>query len=420
LLLAAFLRFWNLDASEFKYDEARVCSLAADSIDTGIPPVRGMGSSLGIDNPPLTIYLISLPVLLSRDPLVATGFVALLNVIGVGACYWLGKRYWGVGAGLVAATLLAASPWAVYYSRKVWAQDLLLPFVILFFALLLLWIVEGRRWALSGAVVALAALIQIHMATVAFVPLFGVVLSVTLFSHFRRREAAFLWKPLAVGGVAGFLLYLPYLAFDAFTGWSNVRSFFEMLRMPAQFYWQTADLALLNIGGREIHALAGPERYEQFLSSILNLSYWPDRIEETLTVASLVYLLPRLWRNREDKSALARDGLLLLWLLAPPLFYLRSRSPVFPHYLVSLYPAPYLVLGTAATDLLRAVSAKRQMRTAAYALGALLLAVLVVWQSYLSLSIHAFVRVHDTPGGMGTPRGGPIRSSSSVPGTTPA
>jgi hypothetical protein len=32
-----------------------------------------------------------------------------------------------------------------------------------------------------------------------------------------------------------------------------------------------------------------------------------------------------------------------------------------------------------------------------------LLAGLVVWQSYLSLAIHAFVEQHDTPGGMGTP-----------------
>jgi hypothetical protein len=30
---------------------------------------------------------------------------------------------------------------------------------------------------------------------------------------------------------------------------------------------------------------------------------------------------------------------------------------------------------------------------------------LIAWQSYLSLSIHAFVEVHDTPGGMGTPIG---------------
>jgi 4-amino-4-deoxy-L-arabinose transferase-like glycosyltransferase len=405
LLLAAFLRFWNLDASEFKYDEARVCSLAADFVDTGIPPVRGMGSSLGIDNPPLTIYLMSLPVLLSRDPLIATGFVALLNVIGVGGCYWLGKRYWGVGTGLVAATLLAVSPWAVFYSRKVWAQNLLLPFVILFFALLLRWMVEGRRWALSGAIVALAALIQIHMATVAFVPLLALVLSLALVCRLCRREAALPWTPLIVGLASSALMYLPYLAFDAFTGWGNVRTFLEMMRSPARLHWQTVNYALLNIGGREIHALAGPERFEEYLGSILNLNYWPDRIEELLAVASAVYLVVRLWRRRQDRKTLARDGLLLLWLVAPPLFYLRSRSPVFPHYLIPLSPAPYLALGTGTRNLLKAMASRHKLSNVAHALGALLLVALVVWQSHLSISIHAFVETHDTPGGVGTPIG---------------
>ena len=152
LVLAAFLRLWNLGATEFKYDEARVSNLAAQFIDTGVPPLRGMGSSTGIDNPPMAIYLMSLPVLLSRDPLLVTAFVAVVNVVGVWGCYWLGRRYWGSGVGLLAALLLAVSPWATFYSRKVWAQNLLLPCVILFFALLYAWFVDRVRWALSGAI----------------------------------------------------------------------------------------------------------------------------------------------------------------------------------------------------------------------------------------------------------------------------
>ena len=83
LLVAALLRLWNLDATEFKYDEARVANLAAQFVDTGIPPLRGMGSSAGIDNPPLAVYLISLPVLVTRDPLFVTAFVVVLNLAGV-------------------------------------------------------------------------------------------------------------------------------------------------------------------------------------------------------------------------------------------------------------------------------------------------------------------------------------------------
>ena len=93
LALAAALRLWNLSATEFKFDEARVANLAAHFVDSGIPPLRGMGSSTGIDNPPLAVYLMSVPALVSRDPLIATAFVALLNVAAVWGCYALGKRY---------------------------------------------------------------------------------------------------------------------------------------------------------------------------------------------------------------------------------------------------------------------------------------------------------------------------------------
>ena len=405
LLVSAILRLWNLDATEFKYDEARVCNLAAGFVDTGIPPVRGMGSSAGIDNPPLAIYLMTVPVLLSRSPWVATAFVAVLNVVGVWACYRLGKRYWGVGVGLGAAFLLAISPWAVFYSRKVWAQDLLLPFVILFIAWLIAWSAEGQRWALSGALVSLAALTQIHMATVSFAALFALAVLLTLVVCPPRRRVSFWGMPLLVGIAASALLYAPYVVFDALTGWKNVRGFAAMLGTPTQTYWEAVRYALLNIGGREIHALAGPAQFRAFLDTILNLNYWPDRIEEALALASMLYLLVRTWRRRSNRRTLLRDGLLVLWIIVPVLFFLRSRSPVYPHYLIPLYPAPYLVLAIAATDLFAAAGRRARIRRPVYAIGSLLGLALMAWQVYLSLSIHAFVETHHTPSGMGTPIG---------------
>lgn len=404
LLLAAFLRLWNLDATEFKYDEATVCNLAAQFVDSGLPPIRGMGSSVGIDNPPLMIWLMSLPVLFSRDPLIVSGFVALLNVAAVWGCYALGKRYWGEGAGLLAALLLAAGPWAVFYSRKVWAQNVLLPFVLLFFYLLLAWLIDGRRWALTGALVAFTATTQIHFATLAFAPLLALVIVVELVRSIRQKTLSTLWKPFALGVGLSFLLYAPYLLFDAAIGWKNARALMGLIGQPAQLHLETLNYALLNIGGREIHALAGAEKFQLFLESIVNLHYWPDRIVEALFVLGCIYLLVRWWRSRRDRRAFARDGVLLLWLVAPTLFYLRSQSDVFPHYLIPLYPAPYLVLGILAQDVVetsrRLVSTRRLIVQVTATLG---LTALIVWQGYLSVSIYAFVETHDTPGGMGTP-----------------
>ena len=414
LILAATLRIWNLSATEFKFDEARVANLAAHFVDSGIPPLRGMGSSTGIDNPPLAVYLMSVPALASRDPLIATAFVALLNVAAVWGCYALGKRYWGEVVGLLAALLLSASPWAVFYSRKVWAQDLLLPFVVLFMALLYAWLVDDRRWSLAGAIVTLAAATQIHFAALALVPLLALVLLVAAIQGIRRRwrtslwaPAAF-WTPLGVGVALALLTYVPYLAADAAGGWHNVRALVQAGRAQAQTQWEALRFALLNVGGREIHALAGPDRYREFLSGILDLAYWPDRIEEALAAAGALYLVYRCWRARQTGRDLARYGLLLLWLAAPVLFFLRSTTPVYPHYLIPLYPAPYLALALLARDSVRAfaeraLAGRTPWRKPLFALGALLTAGLIAWQSYLSLSIHAYVDRHHTPGGMGTP-----------------
>ncbi len=403
LILAAVLRLWNLDATEFKYDEARVANLAAEFVDTGVPPLRGMGSSAGVDNPPLAVYLIALPVLLTRDPLLVTAFVVLVNLVGVWGAYALGRRYWGTGVGVVASALLAASPWAVFYSRKVWAQDLLPPFVILLFALLLGWSIGDRRWLLSGAIVALAGLTQIHFATLALLPVLGIACVLTLLLRPTHRRLAWWGWPFLVGLGGSVLLYAPYLAFDALHGWGNVRALVQALSGPTTVDWNAVRYALLNVGGREIHALAGPERFREFLDTIVNLRYWPDRAEEALVLVCAAYLVVRTWRHRHDWRQVLRDSTLLLWLIGPTAVLLRSRTPVFPHYLIPLYPAPYLVLGIGVNDLLRAVRSRRQLYRLAYGTVGFLGAVLVVWQAYLSVSIFAFVEHHDTPGGAGTP-----------------
>jgi len=93
LLLAAALRLGHLELTEFKFDEALVCNCAAEFVDSGRLPATGIGSSVGIANPPLAVILMALPVAVARDPILASGFVALLNVGAVLGCFWLGRRY---------------------------------------------------------------------------------------------------------------------------------------------------------------------------------------------------------------------------------------------------------------------------------------------------------------------------------------
>jgi hypothetical protein len=148
---AAAVRFYRLGAVSFTFDAAAVSNLAAQWIDQGRLPLQGMVSSTGFRNPPLTVYLISLPLRVSRDPLALTGFVVALNLLAVLGAFWLGRRYWSMAAGLLAALLFAVSPWAVQHSRGVLGQDLLAPGVVALMLCTLAWFVDGRRWMLAAS-----------------------------------------------------------------------------------------------------------------------------------------------------------------------------------------------------------------------------------------------------------------------------
>ncbi|MCB0254246.1 MAG: hypothetical protein KDI55_10985 [Anaerolineae bacterium] len=404
LLLAAVLRLWRLGAISFTYDAAAVANLAAHLIDAGQIPLQGMVSSAGVRNPALGVILISLPVLFSHDPAVLAGFVALLNVAAVFGAYWLGRRYWSVGVGLLAALLFAVSPWAVQHSRGILGQDLLIPGVVLFFVFLFAWMVDGKQWALAAAIVTVMALLQIHLAALAFFPLLAILILWQAISSLRRRQPVPFWKPLVAGAVLGTLLYGPYFVAEAQNGWVNVRMVRDLADLPYRFFRQTPDLALMAVGGRNIHSLAGAQTHQSYMAGLIDRTYRLDRLEEWLVVLAVAYIALRWVQRRHDERLARRDGLLLLWLVAPLLFFMVSKSEVYPHYLVVIYPAPYLALAAAAGDILKSLKGRHsQLRTGLAVAGSLLVAALVVWQTYLVISIYRFIDLTDTPDGWGTP-----------------
>src|SRR5574341_390888 len=117
LLLAGLLRLGWPGLTEFKQDEAHLYALA------------------------LFVW---------KSPLAATLFTGALNTASVALAYALARRYWGQRAALVSALLYAAAPWAVIYSRKIWAQDLLPLFVVGYVFSGLLAFVESRsRWVIA-------------------------------------------------------------------------------------------------------------------------------------------------------------------------------------------------------------------------------------------------------------------------------
>ncbi|MCR4405436.1 MAG: glycosyltransferase family 39 protein [Anaerolineae bacterium] len=410
LLLAGYLRLGHLELTEFKFDEALVCNRAAEFVDSGRLPVTGIGSSVGVVNPPLAVILMALPVAVARDPILASGFVALLNVGAVLGCFWLGRRYFGDGVGLLAALLFAVSPWAVFYSRKVWGQDMLPPFTVLFFAALFATVVAERPWALVGAFAALACLVQIHLSALAFVPL---LLLVLLLFHKQVRIA-----PVAVGVGLTLLLFSPYLLHEATTGWGNLRGALAVAGRPVEIGFQAVRYALLNVGGEALHALAG-ESWREFLAGIINLRGL-DLAEQALFVGGVFFLvLWLLFRRTSCETGISSRTqaytLLFLWVLVPILPFLRHSTPVYPHYLLILYPAPHLIVAVLTVEAVRWARGRGKIVATSLPLAlAVLLVSIAAWQIYLTLAWYRFVDTHSTSGGHGAPVKYVMRAADTV------
>ncbi|MBI3361610.1 MAG: glycosyltransferase family 39 protein [Chloroflexi bacterium] len=390
--LAAFLRMGWPGITEFKADEARLFSLALDLAELKSLPACGIGSSVGLPNSPISVYLFALPLAapFMRNPISGVLWVGLLNTLAVAACWWIARRYRGTTAALTAALLFATAPWAVIYSRKIWAQDLLPLFTLAYIGAGLRAFVEGRpRW-IAAHFVLLALLVQIHLSAIALVPLTALLLVI-----FRRRLD---WRWVGSGLALGVVALAPFAA----CGWARASGAGDTLArlagQPASLTLDSFALAWLTTVGADTHSLAGPEAFREFLASIPNINplLW---LEGALVVGGGAYLFWHAIRRRGNRDAEAEAGLVIaLWLIAPIIFFLRHNTPVFPHYFIILFPAAYLAAGAAIV----AISDRASRHYARWLVPVVPIGIGAA-QVGVFLVLLNFIATHATPGGFGTP-----------------
>ena len=421
LVLAAYVRLNHLGWAEFKLDEANLSRLALN-LARGVEfPLAGLGSSAGIVNPPLAAWLLAIPYAVSPNPILATGFVAVLNVLAVAGCYilaihWLGSKnlsvpsvsLWPILPALVATLLFAAAPWAVIHSRKIWAQNLLPPFVLAWAWMGWLAFVQRRPRALIGHALALAACIQLHYSALWLIPV-SLIWSIV----FLRRAR---WKHAFAALLIFAASFAPFLIADALRGGSSLGRLLEIARQPATIDDQALRLAWLMVAGQEIHSLAGPQEYPNYLSGAPGgeAGFVLTSVVGVLAllgglVASVDVLRSARRRAFDDRSAAAL--MMVTWLVVPALLQSRHSLPIFPHYFVILYPVPFVLAGL----LVSRLSSARIMRVRAVSgLVAGLAAIVAGVQSAQTLSLQQFVASRATPGGYGAPLESLLRAADNA------
>jgi hypothetical protein len=152
----------------FAFDEARLSLMALALARKGVLPSAGLPSSAGIPNLPAQVWLFAFPYALSSNPMLASSFVGLLSFLSIVAVWWIARSRWGPEPGLIAAWLMAGSPYLVFYSRSVWPQNWL-PILSAAWLLTAAFAEKKPFLFLNGFIAGLA--FQVHYAGIAlFVP----------------------------------------------------------------------------------------------------------------------------------------------------------------------------------------------------------------------------------------------------------
>src|SRR5438067_22559 len=225
LLVAGFLHLYQLSASEFDGDQAAIFGLAREALHFGLLPVVSNQASIGIENPPVVIYLLMIPAALSANPLWATVMVGLFNTFAVLLTYLFTRRYYGRLAGIIAGLLYAAAAKPLNYSRFIWQQNMLAPFVVLFIFVLFWGVVERRKGWLFPAVFLLGVIYQLHeISAVLVIPL--LVALVLAPGTVRRRD-------LFLALISLLVIFSPYILWEYSSRFADVHIVLNMAKLHA-------------------------------------------------------------------------------------------------------------------------------------------------------------------------------------------
>ena len=202
--LAAWLRFLGVGSKSLWYDEAWSVALAAVDLKTAVILVKGQ------IYPPLYQILLHFWLLLfGTSETAARSLSAVFGIASVAALYNLTVRISGRRTALVAALILAVSPFHVEYSQEARGYSLLVLLSLLSFDLLLVWLDE-HKWITGTAYAAITALCLYTHPYGFLIPLSQSLIWIFHLIEEKKHPGKELLWWLGMGSVIA-LLFLPVL-----------------------------------------------------------------------------------------------------------------------------------------------------------------------------------------------------------------
>lgn len=334
-ILAAFLRMSRLDLAEFKLDEC-TASLSAQDIANGTNfPSVGLKSSRVVHAPPFFMYLLAIPFLFSGDPVFATFFIAILNVIGVIFCYFFCLKLFDKEIALISTLLFSISAWAVLFSRKIWPQCTFILFNLAFLYSFYLVLCKPKSKAILPCILLWALLPGFHLSAVNIIAFFFVVLFIV--------RPKINWGYLILGIIIILTIYFPYIRHEFLYGqdaWINL--------IKGKTFFDSAGISnsLKIIAYEGFNSYIGLPKDNFILGKLLIIGL------KILFLAGLTQLLIKAKEdfgiNKKFPFFYIRFNLpyllVFLWYVIPVFLMCTKNMGDEPFYFVILYPAQFIIV----------------------------------------------------------------------------
>jgi 4-amino-4-deoxy-L-arabinose transferase-like glycosyltransferase len=367
ILFAIYFRLASIDLAEFKGDEARDSFIAKDLVEKGKVPLLGAPTMIGGNSGPIYYFLLALPFSLSANPIVASAFIASLNVIAVVVTYKFARDFFNERIALIASALTAVSPFVIIFSRKIWNPDLIFPFSIILLYSVYSVVLKKNAKFLIPLFVSLSFLVQIHAITLFLVPALLIFL-------FKFRSNIKL-KYLAVGLLLSVFLFSPFIYFELTNNFKNTRILFSTSSL-----YQFNKLNMISIShlagltsGSGFNYMIGNEA-NSFNSSIFNINRF-FVVENFLLFFGTILLF--YFSTRKTFSDNLKYSILLFWFLIPLVILLFFNGPLQPYHLLLLLPVNFLIIAILFDFLLEKAERMRFQKQVKFLILFVLVAILI-------------------------------------------
>lgn len=344
ILVSAFLRLYRIsDYMTFLGDEGRDAIVAKDILQGHFTLLGPRASAGDFFLGPIYYYMMAPFLFLSHlDPVGPAIMVALFGIATVFLVYYVGKKFFNLKAGLIAASLYAVSPLVIAYSRSSWN-----PNIMPFFSLLMLYLLfiavkkQSQKYFLIVGLL-LGITMQLHyLSTFLAVIIFFFVGSGEIMQQKKGLFKRYLLHYLEIFG--GFLVgFSAFLAFEAKHGFPNIRTILRFIfednatkgyNLHQSFLGNVFNV-FFRLFGRLVTKYPPPEQVNATIDPILSVWAIATIILAICSIIAIFYVKDRM-----------KILLLSVWLFFGILLFGLYKKSIYDYYLGFMFPLPFLLIG---------------------------------------------------------------------------